>query len=296
MATSSTTAHTATWQCLQHWWNAVDTAGFGFYAAASQTLATVMADAQQLFAPDRYIVTALCSATQASWERQAGRHSAAAALDEQALQLVRRELPREEGGMAPDTAEYLQLLALADATTGRAADALGNHVEGDPQQLIQQGDEVLAAVQDCDFPAELTALLQTDLDNAVWGYCGLHAVRAVIRHSWVNAEVAMSVGEWERAQTFATQAVELSSQWFSPRHQVKSLLVEAAATSGTDPQLARKKALLAFENARATKFLPLEWAAAMLLASLPGDDISHWEEQIAQLREQLNQRGACYPE
>lgn len=292
----SPTPTASTWQCLQHWWNAVDTAGFGFYDAASQTLATVMADAQQLPSPDSYIVTALCTATQASWERQAGRHSAAAALDDQALQLVRRELPREEGGMAPDTAEYLQLLALADATTGRAADTLGNDVEGDAQQFLQQGDEVLVALQECEFPTELTVVLQENPDNTVWGYCGLHTIRTVIRHSWVNAEVAMSLGDWKRAQTFATQAVELSGRWFSPRHQVKSLLVDAAATSGTDPQAAHKKAEIVVRNAHTAKFLPLEWAAAMLLRSLPGTDVSHWDEQVTQLREQLNEWGACYPE
>ncbi|HHY07756.1 MAG: hypothetical protein WAN89_05775 [Lawsonella sp.] len=295
-APTASTGSTETWSCLQQWWTAVDTAGFGFYGNATGMLATVMDTAQNLPAPDRYLVTALCSATQASWERQAGRHQDAAALDDQARELMRQELPREDTGLAPDTAEYLQLLALADATTGRTADTLGENVSGSAQELLYQGDDVLAALHEYPFPMELQRMVGTEADNSLWVYCGLHTVRATIRHSWVSAEVAMAEGNWNEAQTFGKQAVELSSHWFSPRHQVKSLLVEAAATSGLAPEEGRDKAKIAFSAARNNKFLPLEWAAAMLLRNLPGEDAAYWDEHIGQLREQLNERGAYYPE
>lgn len=294
MTADTPTVTPSTWHCAKEWWNAVDTAGFGFYSAASRILVRVMKDCQHLPSPDRYLLTSLCSSTQASWERQCGQHLAAAELDEQAIQLVRHLLPQESTGLSPELTDYLHLVALADALTGRAADSLGQDVPGDAAEWLAVGDDVVGELQKKDFPAELSEVLSGELPDAMWGYCGLHSVRAVIRHSWVRAEVAIAEGRWEDAQVFSSQAVDLATQWFSPRHQVKSLMVNAAAQWHTAPEQAAQQARQAYSAAQEAQFMPLEWGAAMLLASLPGEDTAHWEERCQQLRKQLRERGAYY--
>ena len=226
-------------------------------------------------------------------ERQAGRHQDAAALDDQAREPAARTAA-EDTGLAPTLPNICNSWPLL-MPPPEGHRHLGKRF-GSAQGLLYWGDDVLAALHEYPFPMELQRMVGTEADNSLWVYCGLHTVRATIRHSWVSAEVAMAEGNWNEAQTFGKQAVELSSHWFSPRHQVKSLLVEAAATSGLAPEEGRDKAKIAFSAARNNKFLPLEWAAAMLLRNLPGEDAAYWDEHIGQLREQLNERGAYYPE
>ena len=114
-----------TWQCAQRWWNAVEAAGLGYYGAATEQLSSVMEDCQKLPSPDGYLLASLCLSSQASWQRQMGHHAIAATLDDKAIELLAQELPSEKGCMEVETAAYLRLLALADATSGRAADSLG---------------------------------------------------------------------------------------------------------------------------------------------------------------------------
>lgn len=292
MASYSSPLTTPTWQCAQRWWHVVETAGLGYYGAATEELSAVMDDCRKLPSPDSHLVASLCLSTQASWQRQMGNHATAATLDDQAIAILAQDAPAEEGCMAVETAAYLRLLALADATSGRAADSLGADGADNARTFVDKGDDVLVTLHEMNFPTEIEVALGEDPTHAEWGHCGLNIPRVVIRHAWVSTEVAIVEGRWEHAQACALQGVELSGEWFSPRHHVKSLLVEAAAWVGTDKGAAVKKTERAYHEAVEGGFLPLQWAAAMLLRDVTDGEVSAgWEAQRAETEKQLMARG-----
>ena len=285
-----------TWQCAQRWWNAVEAAGLGYYGAATEQLSSVMEDCQKLPSPDGYLLASLCLSSQASWQRQMGNHAIAATLDDKAIELLAQELPSEKGCMEVETAAYLRLLALADATSGRAADSLGKDVSSNARTFVDKGDEVLVALHEMSFPPEIETAVGEDPTNSMWGYCGLNTPRVVIRHAWVSTEVAIAEGRWEHAQACALQGAELSGEWFSARHHVKSLLIDAAAWSGTDTVAAVKKAERAYQEAQDEGFVPLQWAASMLIRDLAGDgseEATRWDDTREELEKELVERGAA---
>lgn len=289
------------WEIAQQWWQAVQIAGYGDIQLAQERMEACVHTADGLPQPDQSIIQSLCWSSQASWLRQQGRHGQAAALDDVAVEAVSEErLSRLHDsqsdadaarGIAEETSAYLRLLALADATSGRAADAIGIPEEGAQvaREWVDRGDDVLVDLRRHIFPQELCSASGEDPSDAEWAHCGLAIPRVVIRHAWVSAEVALSENRPQHALVCSQQSVELAGEWCSPRHLVKSLLVDAASWSALDPRRAEQQAQRAYEEATQAGYRPLQWAALRLLCDLR----SHQEDkdQLASVESDLSLRG-----
>lgn len=77
---------------------------------------------------------------------------------------------------------------------------------------------------------------------------------------------------------------------------MKSLLIDAAAWSGTDTAAAVKKAERAYQEAKNEGFVPLQWAASLLLRDLAEDgseEATRWNGTCEELEKELVERGAA---
>lgn len=139
--------------------------------------------------------------------------------------------------------------ARSDALVGLAADALGLARFPLAHALLEQAAP-LAGDGDVRWP---------------W--------RLPLRLAWVRAELAMVSGDGARSLRHARIAEELAQEVPSVRHQVKTVMVLAAALSSVgDLEEAAAVAARGLQAATAHKLVPLRWALAAMLAGLPTCD------------------------
>ena len=214
------------------WWRAVAHGGLGYYARAE-------ADLDRLRRAGRdgelgVLGLSLAASTRASLLRQMGKHAVAAEFDGRALALA------AAGGAG-------MLQARADALTGLAADSLGRADHRGARRLLEA--------------------CATELGDA--GVAGSLLWRARLRLLWVRAETAMTAGDADAALAHADAAKQLAASVASERHQVKTLLIGAAAAAVSgQAALSATRAEEVLERARRAGLLPLRWAACMLLQGL----------------------------
>lgn len=107
--------------------------------------------------------------------------------------------------------------------------------------------------------------------------------RLRVRLSWVSSELAMAAGDGVRAVRCAQEAIEAAAA-ASPRHQIKSEVVLAAALCTTgDMVAARAVADAALAATGQWNLVPLQWAIASLLTGVGGQ--THSAAQIVGLRD-----------
>lgn len=167
----------------------------------------------------------LAWSTRASHLRQLGGHDLARRLDGAALAVA----AGVEGGAGAT--------ARCDALVGLAADALGSGRVALARRLLVRAADQLGSAED----------------------------RCTVRWCWVSAETALCADDTDVAGAHAAAARRLADRGPSVRHQVKSLLVEAAAKGSTEG--AEQAWAAAVEHG----LLPLRWAATMLLLALQGN-------------------------
>ncbi|MBB4853139.1 tetratricopeptide (TPR) repeat protein [Mycobacteroides chelonae] len=186
-------------------------------------------------------LASLALSTRASHVRQLGWHAQARGLDGRAL------------AMAGADAE-----ARSDALVGLSADALGLARFSLAHALLERA-EPLARHGDARWP---------------W--------RLPLRLAWVRAELAMVSGDGARSLRYARTAEQLTLDVPSARHQVKTSMVLAAALSSAgDLEESAAVAARALQAATVNELVPLRWALAAMLASLPSF------EAAGQRREEL---------
>ena len=203
----------------QHWQRAVAAGGQGRYAVAMT----------ELEAAGRVggggAVPSLALSTRASFVRQLGWHVAARTWDGRALTVA---------GSDAD--------ALADASIGLAADALG--------------------VGRFALSARLLARAHDTVDGSA-------SARLPVRLAWVSAELAMVTGDGAAAVGHAERAAAFAADLGSVRHAVKSDVVLAAALCCAGSiERSRQVADTALEAAEHHGLVPLTWALCCLLCDI----------------------------
>lgn len=185
------------------------------------------------------VLESLGASTEASLLRQLGWHRLASRHDGRALAVL------------GDSRSMSATAARCDALTGLAADALGCGRLPLGFRLLEHCADLLG-----DAPG-----------SGLW--------RQQIRLHWVTAEMSLAAGDSARGLTNAARAVELADGSPSVRHQVKSELLFAAATSaGPDPTAAQAPARAVLARCEENGLLPLQWAASMLLGGVaPAPDV-----------------------
>lgn len=207
------------------WLRAVAAGGQGRYGAARADLGALLRDGGGL--------TALASATLASFLRQQGWHRQAARWDGRAF-----------ADAAGDVAGDIE--AAVDALAGLAADSLGVGRLAGSAAFLQRARHLHDSA---DAPPP----------------------RLAVRLAWVSAELAMAAGNGESAVNHARRAVELvaPSAPALRRHAVKSQVVLAAALcSAGDRDGSRAVADAALVEAGDAGLVPLRWALACLLGDI----------------------------
>ncbi|MFD6196087.1 hypothetical protein ACFWE3_05225 [Mycobacteriaceae bacterium NPDC060252] len=190
-------------------------------------------------------LASLALSTRASLLRQLGWHALARGFDGRAL------------AMAHADAE-----ARSDALVGLAADALGLGRFALAHALLGQAQR-LSAHGDVRWP---------------W--------RLPLRLAWVHAELAMVSGDGARSLRYARTAERLALDVPSVRHQVKTAMVLAAALSSAG-DLAESAVVAArgLQAATAHGLVPLRWALAAMLASLPAsEEVGQSHENLVAIR------------
>ncbi|ATL65831.1 hypothetical protein [Nocardia terpenica] len=222
----------------ESWLRAVALGGQGRYAAARAELRRT----PRLGADPA--LRSLALSTEASLLRQLGWHARAATLDGRALAQVAAGEPT--GSPARD-------IAICDALTGLAADALGTARPALAARLLDRCQTPLERL--CE--AVRTPDIGVSAPDPAW--------RPRLRRHWVAAETALSAPDTGPALAHAESALALAEAGPSVRHRVKSrLLVAAAAAAAGDLDRSRELAALVAEQCRAHGLLPLQWACAML--------------------------------
>ncbi|MFD1811712.1 hypothetical protein [Rhodococcus gannanensis] len=178
------------------------------------------------------VLESLAASTEASLLRQLGWHRLASGHDGRALAVL------------GDSQTTSARIARCDALTGLAADALGCGRLDLGFRLLERCDDHLV-----------------DAGPELW--------RQRIRLHWVTAEMTLAAGDPVRGRENAARAVELADASRSVRHQVKSELLLAAATSaGPDPAAAAGPAREVLARCDEHNLRPLRWAASMLLGGV----------------------------
>ncbi|WP_345344414.1 hypothetical protein [Rhodococcus olei] len=238
-----------------HWLRAVALGGQGRYAGARAELAALRRCRAGA------VLDSLAASTEASLLRQLGWHRLASGHDGRALVVL--------GGDESVPA----VAARCDALTGLAADALGCGRIALGFRLLDRCAELIggepgaAQLRSASCGGESgAARLRSASCDPLW--------RQRIRLHWVTAEMSLASGDPDRGRRHAARAVELADASPSVRHQVKSELLLAAATSaGPDPSAAVAPARAVLARCEEHGLLPLQWAAAMLLGGVaPGPD------------------------
>lgn len=153
----------------------------------------------------------------------------------------------------------------ADALIGLAADALGVGRSAASARALQRAADPVTA--------------------SAWP-------RLPVRFAWVSAELAMVRGDGPSAVAHAERAAVLAANLGSARHTVKSgVILAAALCSRGDVEGARREADEALRQAGAFGLIPLRWAAACLLADLPGKENGgdHSRHEVVTIRDDAAQ-------
>jgi hypothetical protein len=246
------------------WLRAVALGGTGRYAAAATELGRLDVSGVD------DTLRSLALSTRAAHRRQAGRHHLAVADDAKALFFaagpIRADSTPEVGGR--------RTAALCDALTGLAADNLGRGMFGASGRLLDRVERTLDGRG------------RHPGDDWIW------AGRVELRLRWVRAELAMFTGDAAGADRHARDAVAMSAGCPSIRHVIKTDLIAAAAVA-TDGDVgqAMERASRVSDQAREHGQLPLEWAAAKLLAGIGAG--AQWSTQAEHLGARLKVQGAA---
>ena len=204
----------------------------GRYAAAATLLAGLRRGRDVLLA-------SLAASTLASHRRQLGGHTAARALDGEALALAAgSDGPSDPDGLDPAGAR-------ADALLGLAADNLAVGRIAAARRLLTRAGEF----------------------DAGW--------RAVVRGGWVGAEIELAAGRAAEAVAPARIALETATAQGSKRHVVKSGIVLAVAlhAAGSPDHRHITDTLVgnAIADAEKCELFSLLWPATLVAAELrPG--------------------------
>lgn len=193
--------------------------------------------------------------------------------------LTRRPARDAPASLAASThASFLRQLGWHDRARvwdGRAA-ALATTAEAEADALLGLAADALGVGR---FAASARAL-----ELAADAVAASDAPRSAVRLAWVSAELAMFQGDGGEAVGHAERGVRLAADLPSVRHAVKSQVVLAAALcSRGDLVQARREGSDAVRRAGRHGLLPLQWAAASLLADIGADDCS--PAQIRDLRD-----------
>ncbi|AFM15918.1 hypothetical protein Mycch_1110 [Mycolicibacterium chubuense NBB4] len=183
------------------------------------------------------------------------------------LAAVRRLAPRGRlASLACSThASFLRQLGWHDqarSLDGQAWALSGGSGEAAADALIGLAADALGVGR---FAASARAL---DRASALVAASGV--ARLPVRLAWVSAELAMVRADGASAVAHAERAVRLAESLGSVRHAAKSAIILAAAhASSGDTDAARVEAGAALTQTQRHGLVPLQWAAACLLADLP---------------------------
>ncbi|MFT3663208.1 MAG: hypothetical protein QM809_18125 [Gordonia sp. (in: high G+C Gram-positive bacteria)] len=258
----------------ERWERAVELGAQGRVAAARTLLDDVVADRRTSTA-----IVSLAHSTRASLTRQAGGHALARAADGRACASAAaadREPAAAEEAMRPWV-----VAAWVDGLVGLAADGLGiGDLAGSRILLDRAGDRL-----DERFPGGPAA-------GPVPGgepWCTVGRVR--LRVAWVRSEWGLYSGRLDVARSAAARAQALAAASPSARHRIKTRLIAAAVSAAEgDTPGARHDASEVWREAGERGLLPLQWAAASLLAGVTPGGGDHLAE-VARLRAVLARRG-----
>ncbi|GEE01884.1 hypothetical protein nbrc107696_23300 [Gordonia spumicola] len=222
---------------VDRWVRAVALGARGRAAAARTVLADIDGHSP--------ILTSLASCARASLVRQSGRHALARAGDGRACLAVSGG-PRDVWARA----------AWLDALIGLAADNLGVGAFAASNALLTR------------VGAELDAI-GPDRDVS-W----VTIPRVRLRHAWVRTEHALYSGDTPASIDWGTRATHLADDAPSPRHRIKTDLITAASdAAGGRVDAAVRRAHDVENRCRERGLLPLQWAAATMLAGIDASDV-----------------------
>ena len=219
--------------------------------------------------PRSPILQSLASSTRGSLVRQSGRHSDARVDDGRACATVVSRNVHATARTTSHTAacplrrahvtdgdDLWARAAWLDGLIGLAADNLGiGAFEASHRLLGRVGDE-------------LGSIPTTGDVN--W----ITIPRVTLRHAWVRTEHALYSGDIPASSVWATRADELAADSPSPRHRIKTDLIGAAVDSANgrlDSAVARAHDVE--KRCVDGKLLPLQWAAATMLAGIDPADV-----------------------
>ncbi|MGO3325964.1 hypothetical protein [Gordonia sp. (in: high G+C Gram-positive bacteria)] len=226
------------------WAAAVDLGACGRGAAARAELDDLVRDATD---PR---LASLALSTRASLVRQAGAHAIARRDDGRACLLAAERLRDDD--------DHWAFAAWLDGLIGLAADALGVGDFGASRTLLARVGRLLGERED--RPGEWR--------QREWVTDG----RVRLRHAWVQTELALFSGDTPGAIEPRQRALDLVVEAPSPRHVVKTELIGAAVTAAHgDTRTAAAIAVDCENRCAAWGLLPLQWAAATMLAGVGSD-------------------------
>ncbi|MFZ2509903.1 MAG: hypothetical protein WAW85_02275, partial [Gordonia sp. (in: high G+C Gram-positive bacteria)] len=114
--------------------------------------------------------------------------------------------------------------------------------------------------------------------------------RVALRLTWVRTEWGLYSGNVDIAREGAARAAEQAWALPSPRHAMKTQLIVAATAAATGRlDAAAAVGSAAHATAGELGLLPLQWAAATLLAGVTGKDV--YQREVVDLRTRLARRG-----
>lgn len=246
---------------LAEWAAAVELGAQGRAAAARTALEGLAAD--RATAP---AVRSLVHSTRASLTRQAGGHALARAADGRACALA------VAADRDPSAGPWLGA-AWTDGLVGLAADNLGIADFAASERLLDRAADWWAR--------------SGGRDDGDWRA----GPRTALRLSWVRAEWGLYSGALDVARRAVAQAAAQAERLPSPRHRLKTGLIAAAvAAAGGELAEAASGAWAAYDAAAEQGLLPLQWAAATLLAGVDAKNCDY-PAIAAGLRAELARRG-----
>lgn len=262
---------------IERWQDAVDAGARGNAAAARSALAVLAADPATSPA-----IRSLSFSTRASLLRQSGGHGAARVGDGRACALVagRAGVWSPAAGSSPP--DVWSMAGWLDGLIGLAADNLGLGAFAQARRLLDRAAADLAG-------AEQTGAEQTGVGgDGVGDWRTLP--RVALRLAWVRAEWGLYSGDLVVARQAADLAARRAATLPSPRHAIKTRLIGAAASAATGHiDAAVAAGVVAHTDARDAGLLPLQWAAATLLAGVCGN--GDYQREVRDLRAELARRG-----
>ncbi|WP_336792777.1 hypothetical protein [Gordonia malaquae] len=219
--------------------------------------------------PRSPILQSLAASTRGSLVRQSGRHSdarvddgraCATAVSQNVHATARTTSPmsayRLRRGHSADGDDLWAKAAWLDGLIGLAADNLGIGAFAASHRLLTRvGDELES------FPVSATVNWVT-------------IPRVALRHAWVRTEHALYSGDAASSSVWATRADELAAGSPSPRHRIKTDLIGAAVDSANGRlEVAVARARDVEKRCAERRLLPLQWAAATMLAGIDPADV-----------------------